>query len=62
MRHIPADFLHAPRDFVPERHRQIGDPGNAGAVMRVRMTDSGSSNANQNLGRANLRNWNVGLL
>jgi hypothetical protein len=30
--------------------------------MRIRVTDSGSRNANQNLGRANLRNWNVGML
>jgi hypothetical protein len=29
--------------------------------MCIRVTDSGSRNANQNLGRANLRNWNVGM-
>jgi hypothetical protein len=27
--------------------------------MRIRVTDAGSRNANQNIRRSNLRNWNV---
>lgn len=40
--HIAADFLHAARDFVPERQRQIADLRNATAVMRVGVADPGS--------------------
>src|SRR6266566_3885964 len=35
---------------------------NASAIMRIRVTDSGSRNANQNIGRSDIGNWNVRLL
>jgi hypothetical protein len=44
---------------VPKRYRQKANPGNAVAIMRIGMTNSRSGDANQNFGRANLRNWNI---
>src|SRR5947207_6815469 len=35
--------------------------GHARTIMRIRVTDASSRNANQNVGRANLRNWNIRL-
>ena len=57
-----TDFFDAPRDFVAKRERQTVDLGNARAIMRVRVTDSGSGNANQNFIRTDLRNWNFRFL
>src|SRR5215217_3391439 len=62
MLHIPADFLHPTRDFVPESKRQTINFGNAGAIMRIRVTDSGSRNTNQNVRRSDLGNWNICIL
>jgi hypothetical protein len=53
-----SETFDASGDFVSERHRQSINLGNAAAVMRVRMTDSSGSNANQNVGGADLWNWN----
>jgi len=33
--------------------------GNARAIMRIRVTDPGSRNANQNVRRSDLGNWNI---
>src|SRR5437867_12509549 len=62
MRHISADFLHAPRDFVPESQRQIINFGNASPIMNIRVTDPGSRDANQNVRRSDLGNSNLCLL
>jgi hypothetical protein len=62
IRDIRAHLFDAPRHFVSERQWQIVDPGNAGAIMRIRVTDSGRLNANQDLIRTNLRNWNLRIL
>src|SRR5438034_7337979 len=62
MRHFPAGFLHVARDFVPESQRQRTNSRNTGAIMRIRVTDAGSRNANQNVERCELGNWNVRLL
>ncbi len=62
VRHIRADFLHAARDFVAKCHRQMIDPRNAGAIMRIGVTNSSSRNLNQNVARTDLRNWNVCVL
>ena len=62
MRHIPADFLHVARDFVPESQRQIINLGNASPIMRILVTDSSSRDANQNVGWTDLGNWNVRVL
>ena len=59
MPHIAADFLYAACNLMSESQRHMLNFGNSGAIMRIRVTDSGSRNANQNLGWANLRNWNV---
>jgi hypothetical protein len=56
---IGADFFDSTCDFVPKRYRQKANPGNAVAIMRIGMTNSRSGDANQNFGRANLRNWNI---
>jgi hypothetical protein len=54
-----ANFFHSASNFVPECHRQRINFGNAGAIMTVRVTDSRSSDPNQNVGRTNFRNRNV---
>src|SRR5882724_7519314 len=62
MRHIVSCALHATSYLVSERQRKTIDVGNAGAIMRIRVTDSGSSDPNQNVGRSDLGNWNVRFL
>src|SRR5215471_4659957 len=44
---------------MPERERQIVHLRNAGAIMRIRVTDAGSRDANQNVRRPDLWYWNV---
>ena len=56
------DFLDAACNFVPERYRQILDLGNAGAIMRIGVTNAGRGNANQNIAWADLRNGNVFII
>ena len=56
---VGANFFDPARNFVPKRHRQVVDLRNTGAIMRIGMTNSRSGDANQNFGRANLRNWNI---
>jgi hypothetical protein len=62
VRHITADFLYAARDFVPEGQRQMINLGDASPIMNIRVTDAGSRDANQNVRRFDLGNWNVRLL
>src|SRR5262245_52195835 len=62
VRDICANLFDAPGNFMPERNGQIVDRGNTAAVMRVRVTDSSSGNANQNIGRTDLGNWNFNIL
>src|SRR6266568_623842 len=58
---MAADFLQAARDLVPERERQIINLGNASLIMNIRMTYPRSRDANQNVRRSDLGNWNVRL-
>jgi len=46
MHHVVSCALHATSYFVSERQRKTIDVGNAGAIMRIRVTDSGSRDAN----------------
>jgi hypothetical protein len=62
MHHVVSCALHATSYFVSERQRKTIDFRNTGAVMRIRVTDPGSCNANQNVGRSDLGNWNVRFL
>src|SRR5207245_5312433 len=62
VRNLRANFFHAASNFVPECHRQRINFGNAGAIVRVRVTDPGSRDANQNIRRSDLGNSNVRLL
>lgn len=57
-----ANLLYATGDFVPERHWQIVDLGNVFSIIRVRVTNSGGRNANQNISRTDLWNWKVRVL
>jgi hypothetical protein len=59
---IGADFFDPACDLVPERYRQMVNPGNAGAIMFVRMTDPGRRNPNQNVGRTDFRTINLRFL
>src|SRR5438874_7942818 len=56
---IAAYFLDPTRDFVPERHGQTVNPGNAGAIMFVGMADPARRNPNQNVGRSDFRKVNL---
>jgi hypothetical protein len=56
-----ADTFDAPGHFVPERQRQRIDLGNAGAIMRVRVTNPASCNPNENIRRTDLWNCNFRL-
>src|SRR5438876_7631494 len=60
--HFVSDLLDTTRDFVAERHRQIVDLGNAGAIMRVRVANPGRANTNQNFRQTDLRNFNLRIL
>src|SRR6266436_2741390 len=62
MRHVVSCALHATSYFVSERQRKTIDVGNAGAIMRIRVTDSRSTDPNQDVLRSDLGNWNVRLL
>src|SRR5262249_44105953 len=59
---LGTNFVDATGDFVAERDRQTVNPGDTGTIMRVRMTDPGSRNANQNVGGTNLGDWNIDVL
>jgi hypothetical protein len=59
---VGTDFFDPPCDFVPERYRQTVNPGKAGAIMFVRMTDPAGPNPNQNIGRIDLWNWKFNIL
>jgi len=59
---IGADFFDPACDLVPERYRQMVNPGNAGAIMFVGMADPGRRNPNQNVGRTDFRTINVRFL
>ena len=41
-----ADLLNRAGNFVSERNRQLFNPRNAGAIMRVGMADAGGANPN----------------
>src|SRR5205814_6379906 len=62
VRDLRANFFHGAGDLVPKCQRQRINLRNTGAVVRVRVTDPGSCNANQNVGRSDLGNWDVRLL
>src|SRR5438270_2497951 len=62
VRDLRANFFHGAGDLVPKCQRQRINLRNTGAVVRVRVTDPGSCNANQNVGRSDLGNWNIRLL
>src|SRR4051794_19128242 len=47
---------------MSERQRQTINFGNARAIMRIRVTDAGRGDPNQNLGSSNLRHRNVRVL
>jgi hypothetical protein len=59
---IGADFLDPTCDFVPERYRQMLNPGNAGAIMFVGVADPARRNPNQNVGRTDFRKINLRFL
>src|SRR5262249_46082971 len=59
---LRANFFHATRDFVPECEWQRINLRNAGPIVRIRVTDPGSRDANENVRRPDLGNWNVRLL
>jgi hypothetical protein len=59
---ITADFFDPACDLVPERYRQMVNPGNAGAIMFVGMTDPGRRNPDQNVRRTDFRKINVRFL
>jgi hypothetical protein len=46
VRDIRANSFHRTRDFVPKRQWQILDLGNAGAIVLVRVADSGRLDPN----------------
>src|SRR5689334_4940457 len=56
---VGSDFFNPPGYFVPQRHRQMFDLRNPIAIMRVRMTDSRSGNANQDVRGTDFWDWNV---
>src|SRR4029077_1580025 len=59
---ITADFFDPACDFVPERYRQMVNPGNAGAIMFVGMANPGGRNPNQNVRRTDFRTINLRFL
>ena len=59
MCNVSTNLLDPTSYFVSERHRKILNLGNARAIMRIGVTDSRSSDANQNVRRSDLGNWNV---
>jgi hypothetical protein len=62
VRNICSDFFDAAGNFVSERQRQIVHLGNAGAIMRIRVTDADSRDANQNVRGSDLGNRNIRFL
>jgi hypothetical protein len=59
---LGTDFFDPSCDFVSECYWQTVNPGNAGAIMFVRMTDPAGPNPNQNIGRIDLWNWKFNIL
>src|SRR5437764_12461140 len=57
--HIRADFVDGAGDFMSEGQRQIFKLRNAGAIVPVRMKNHRRSDANQNVQRPDLWNWNL---
>lgn len=60
--HFLSDTFDDTGDFVTKRHRQIVDLRNPCPIMGVRMTDPRRRNANQNVRRPDLRNFNLRVL
>jgi hypothetical protein len=56
-----ADSFHAARHFVSESHWQRVYCGNAGAIVRVGVTDPASCYSHQDVRGPDLWKWNVGL-
>jgi len=59
---IFPNSLDVPGYFVPKGYRQRIKFRNAGAIMRIGVADPASGHADQNIGRTDFRNGNVGLL
>ena len=57
-----ADFLDSPGYFMPERYRQIFRSQKSAAVMRIRMTNAGSADPNQDVARADVWRFNFAKL
>src|SRR5436309_14252956 len=57
--HIRADVVDGAGDFMSEGQRPIFKLRNAGAIVPVRMTNPRRSDANQNVQRPDLWNWNL---
>jgi hypothetical protein len=54
-----ANAFNATGNLMSKRYRQIVNLGNAVAIMRVGVADPRGGNANQNIRRLDLRNYNV---
>jgi hypothetical protein len=59
---IFADGFDRAGDFVPGSDRQMRDWGNPGAVMRIGMANPARTNADQNVRRTDLRNYDLNIL
>jgi hypothetical protein len=56
-----SESFHDARNLMAERKRQGLDRGNAGAVVRVGMANACSSYSEQDVMRANRRDWDLAL-
>lgn len=61
VRDIFPNTFHVTGYFVPEGHRQRIKFRNTRAIVRIGVADAAGGHADQNLGRTDFRNCNVGL-